>query len=72
MENKPWYASQTVWASLSTIGVSLGGAYLAYKAGDINLAMTSLIAAGSGVGSLVGRFKATASLGKPAVAKPAV
>ena len=67
MDNKPWYASQTVWSSVATFGVSLGGAYMAYRGGDINLAMTSLVAAGGAIGSLVGRFKVTSTIGKPVV-----
>ena len=32
---KPWYASQTVWGSLSAIAFGIGGAVYAYQQHDV-------------------------------------
>ena len=65
MDNKPWFASQTVWGGVAAIGAGLGGAYVAYKAGDITTASAGLMAAFGGLQSIIGRFKATSTIGKP-------
>jgi hypothetical protein len=57
-ETKPWFASQTFWGAVAAVGAGIGGAYAAYKAGNIEMAMTSLAGAGGGLMAIVGRFKA--------------
>ena len=61
--SKPWWASQTVWGGLGTIGASLTGAYVAFKAGNTNAAMVALAAAFGGVQAIIGRFRATSAIG---------
>lgn len=67
--NKPWYASQTVWGGVAAIGAGLGAAYASYKAGDVGGASAGLMAAFGGLQAIIGRFKATAAIGKPVGAK---
>lgn len=67
MENKPWYASQTVWSSLGAVGAGLGAAYHGYTTNDTVTMSAGLTAAFAGIGAVVGRFKANASIVKPAV-----
>ena len=69
MDNKPWYASQTIWGGVAAIGGGLGVAYVSYKSGDVAGASAGLMAAFGGLQSIIGRMKATAVIGKPAVAK---
>jgi hypothetical protein len=61
-DTKVWYASQTFWGGLAAIGAGLGGAYAAYKAGNMEAMVASLTAAGGGLMAVIGRFKATAVL----------
>jgi uncharacterized membrane protein YfcA len=62
IDTKPWYTSQTVWAGVTGFFASAGGAYAAWKAGNINEAMTAIVAAVSALGAIVGRFKATGAI----------
>ena len=62
IKTKPWFASETVWGALATIVASVGSAYAAYKAGNIELAMTSVGAAFTGLIALIGRVKATSTI----------
>ena len=66
-DNKPWYASQTVWGAVIAILSSIGGAYYAYKTQNFDAVVTSLSAALGGVLAFIGRFKATATVGKAVV-----
>ena len=63
MPSKPWYSSQTIWGGVATIAASTGGAYAAFRAGDMNAAGTCLMAAMGGIMAIVGRFKATSTIG---------
>ncbi len=63
LPSKPWYASQTIWGGVATIAASTGGAYAAFRAGDMNAAGTCLMAAMGGIMAIVGRFKATSTIG---------
>lgn len=58
VETKPWFASQTFWGAVAAFGAGAGGAYAAWKAGNVDAAMTSLVAAGGAIIAIVGRFKA--------------
>ncbi|WP_187970210.1 hypothetical protein [Aquibium microcysteis] len=68
-EQKPWYLSRTVWASIVTIATTLGGVLGLPIAGLDNSAATDTIlqvaAAISGVVALWGRIVATSRIGQP-------
>lgn len=62
-DTKPFWASQTIWSSLAVIGSSVTGALLAWKGNDIagfGAALTALL---GGVNAIVGRVRATSSIG---------
>lgn len=59
---KPFWASETIWGAFGAIVASVFGAYTAYKAGNMELAMTGVGAAFSGLVAVIGRFKAGSSL----------
>ncbi|MBV1702606.1 MAG: hypothetical protein KGQ46_12375 [Hyphomicrobiales bacterium] len=63
---KPWYASQTIWGGIAVIGASLGGGYNAWQAHDMAGMSAALTAGMGGVAAIVGRFKASTSIGKAA------
>jgi hypothetical protein len=67
MDNKPWYASQTVWGGVAAIGGGLGTAWLGYSMRDPLSVSAGLTAAYGGLQSIIGRFKATTTIGKPVV-----
>ena len=67
--NKPWYASQTVWGGISAIGGGLGTAWLGYTMRDPVTMGAGLTAAFGGLQSIIGRFKADTPIGKPVAAK---
>jgi hypothetical protein len=58
VSTKPFWASETIWGAMGAIVASVFAAYTAYKAGNMELAMTSVGAAFSGVIAVIGRFKA--------------
>jgi hypothetical protein len=62
VETKAFYASQTFWGAVAALGAGLGGAYAAWKVGNIDGAMTALVAAGGALVAIVGRFKAVKPL----------
>ncbi|RST87239.1 hypothetical protein EJC49_06480 [Aquibium carbonis] len=66
-EQKPWYLSRTVWASIVTIATTMGGVFGLPLAGLDNSAVTDTIlqvaAAISGVVALWGRIVATNRIG---------
>jgi hypothetical protein len=55
---KPWWASQTIWGALVAISGGFGGAYLAFKAMNIEMFMASVACIGGGIHAIVGRFRA--------------
>ena len=63
MDNKPWFASQTVWGGIAAIGAGMSGAYVAYKSGDVGGASAGLMAAFGGLQAIIGRFRATTVIG---------
>jgi hypothetical protein len=69
MDNKSWYASQTIWGGVAAIGAGLGGAYASWKMGDMGGMSAGLMAAFGGVQAIIGRFKATATIGAAPAAK---
>jgi hypothetical protein len=66
-EQKAWYLSRTVWASIVTIATTVGGIFGLPIAGLDNSAVTDTIlqiaAAVSGVIALWGRIVATSRIG---------
>jgi hypothetical protein len=67
---KPWWASQTILSGIGGSVASLGGAYMAFKAGNIELALSSAVAAMMSLGAIAGRLKAVQPIGKPVAAAP--
>ena len=61
-ETKPFWASQTVWSAIAVIGSSLGGAFLAWRSGDLPAFGAALTSVLGGANAIVGRFRATAAL----------
>ena len=61
---KSWIASQSIWGGIAAIGAGLGGAFIAWQAGDMNGVGAGLLAAFGGVQAIVGRVKADAVIGK--------
>jgi hypothetical protein len=64
LDNKPWYASLGIWSGIGSIGAGFGTAYYGYTQKDPNMVAGGLTAAFSGVGAVVGRFKANSVIGK--------
>jgi hypothetical protein len=62
-ESKPFWASQTIWSSMAVVGSSLAGAWLAWRGGDIAAFGAALTAALGGLNAIVGRMRATTSIG---------
>ena len=62
-EAKPFWASQTIWSSLSVIGASAAGAYLAWRSGDMAAFGAALTALLGGVNAIVGRWRAVTPIG---------
>lgn len=66
-EQKPWYLSRTVWASIVTIATTMGGVFGLPMAGLDNSAvadtMLQVATAISGVVALWGRIVATSRIG---------
>ena len=62
VNTKPFWASETIWGSMGAIAASLFAAYTAYKAGNMELAMTAVGAAFSGLIAVIGRFKASSGI----------
>jgi hypothetical protein len=63
--SKPFWASQTIWASLAVIGASLAGATLSARSGDVaglSAALTSILGA---TVAIAGRYKARTPLAPP-------
>lgn len=67
IDNKPWYASSTIWGGIMAIGSGLGGAYYGYTQKDPLMISAGLTSAYGGLQAIIGRFKATTPIGKPAV-----
>ena len=76
MDNKPWYASQTIWGGLGAIIGGTVAAYSALKTGDIAgvvsnaqqvfVVVSSMAAAFGGLQAVIGRFKAVKPIGAAA------
>ena len=73
---KPWYASQAIWGGIGAILGGLGAAYTALKSGNIAdavsngqaaiVAIMGIISAFGGLQAIIGRVKATSTIGKAA------
>jgi hypothetical protein len=72
MDNKPWYASQTIWGGIAAMGGGLGLAYYGYQHSDPISVSGGLTAAFGGLQSVIGRFKSTTVIGKAAAVVAAV
>lgn len=62
VNGKPWFASESVWGSVGAIAGSLGTAYVAWKNGQMEVAMTAVGTAFSALIALIGRVRATKQL----------
>jgi hypothetical protein len=61
--SKPFWASQTIWSALAVVGSSAAGAVLAWNSGDMGAFGASLTAMLGGINAIIGRYRASASIG---------
>ena len=64
VNEKQWWASQTIWGGVSVIGSSLAGAWIAYKSGNLEAMGAALMAAFGGIQAIIGRVRADAAIRK--------
>lgn len=66
-EQKPWYLSRTIWASIITVCATVGGAFgFVIEDGDAAAladAILAAVAAGAGIFAIVGRLLARTRIG---------
>jgi len=67
-DSKPALASQTIWGGITTLASCAMAAFLAYQSHDPATLGVSIAGFFGGILSIVGRYKATSTIGKAVVA----
>lgn len=66
-DSKPWYLSRTIWASIVSVALGVGGwlglASEQFDQGLLTDSLIELVGALAGVIAIIGRLRATARIG---------